>query len=78
MIAAVDEFIICDYMQYTHRDWRNRNQIKTPHRVATDQFRKIVNSHPKDNRHWLQIFGCGKFDWLIEVINPRYKYLCKT
>ena len=29
MIAAVDEFIIYDDMQYTRRDWRNRNQIKT-------------------------------------------------
>ena len=33
MIAAVDEFILFDDMQYTRRDWRNRNQIKTPHGV---------------------------------------------
>ncbi|WP_295442936.1 WbqC family protein [uncultured Thiodictyon sp.] len=33
MIAAVDEFILYDDMQYTRRDWRNRNQIKTPHGV---------------------------------------------
>ena len=30
MIAAVDEFILYDDVQYTRRDWRNRNQIKTP------------------------------------------------
>lgn len=30
MIAMVDEFIIYDDMQYTRRDWRNRNLIKTP------------------------------------------------
>jgi hypothetical protein len=30
MIAHVDEFILYDDMQYTRRDWRNRNQIKTP------------------------------------------------
>ena len=30
MIAAVDEFVLYDDMQYTRRDWRNRNQIKTP------------------------------------------------
>lgn len=30
LIAAVDEFILFDDMQYTRRDWRNRNQIKTP------------------------------------------------
>ena len=29
-IAAVDEFVLYDDMQYTKRDWRNRNQIKTP------------------------------------------------
>lgn len=31
LIAAVDECILYDDMQYTRRDWRNRNQIKTPH-----------------------------------------------
>ena len=34
MIAAVDEFILYDDMQYTRRDWRNRNQIKTPQGLA--------------------------------------------
>ena len=29
MIAHVDEFILYDQMQYTRRDWRNRNMIKT-------------------------------------------------
>lgn len=33
MIAAVDEFILYDDMQYTRRDWRNRNLIKTPQGV---------------------------------------------
>lgn len=31
LIALVDEFIIYDDMQYTRRDWRNRNKIKTNH-----------------------------------------------
>ncbi len=30
LIASVDEFILYDDMQYTRRDWRNRNKIKTP------------------------------------------------
>jgi hypothetical protein len=30
LIASVDEVILFDDMQYTRRDWRNRNQIKTP------------------------------------------------
>lgn len=29
-IALADEFVIYDDMQYTRRDWRNRNLIKTP------------------------------------------------
>lgn len=29
LIASVDEFVLYDDMQYTRRDWRNRNQIKT-------------------------------------------------
>lgn len=33
IIAAVDEFVLYDDMQYTRRDWRNRNQIKTPQGV---------------------------------------------
>jgi hypothetical protein len=31
MIAAADRFILYDDMQFTRRDWRNRNKIKTPH-----------------------------------------------
>ena len=30
LIDYVDEFIIYDDVQYTRRDWRNRNKIKTP------------------------------------------------
>ena len=30
IINSVDEFILYDDMQYTRRDWRNRNKIKTP------------------------------------------------
>lgn len=30
LINSVDEFILYDDVQYTVRDWRNRNRIKTP------------------------------------------------
>ena len=33
MINMVDEFILFDDAQYTRRDWRNRNRIKTPQGV---------------------------------------------
>ena len=31
MIRTVDLYILYDDVQYTRRDWRNRNKIKTPH-----------------------------------------------
>jgi hypothetical protein len=34
LINSVDEFILFDDAQYTRRDWRNRNKIKTPHGPA--------------------------------------------
>jgi hypothetical protein len=34
LIAAVDEFVLYDDMQFTRRDWRNRNLIKTPSGVS--------------------------------------------
>lgn len=33
LIGAVDEFVLFDDMQFTRRDWRNRNMIKTPQGV---------------------------------------------
>ncbi len=30
LINQVDEFVLYDEVQYTRRDWRNRNKIKTP------------------------------------------------
>jgi hypothetical protein len=30
LIGMADEFVLYDDMQYTRRDWRNRNYIKTP------------------------------------------------
>lgn len=34
LIRAVDEFVLFDDVQYTRRDWRNRNRIKTAHGPA--------------------------------------------
>lgn len=34
MINLVDEFIVLDDVQYTRRDWRNRNRVKTPQGLA--------------------------------------------
>lgn len=68
MIAAVDEFILYDDMQYTRRDWRNRNQIKTaegliwltvPVQVKGKFFQKIretkIDGGQWAEKHWRTI-----------------------
>jgi hypothetical protein len=65
MIASVDEFILYDDVQYTRRDWRNRNQIKTPSGLAwltipvevkgkyTQRIRDVVVSDTNWSKtHW--------------------------
>jgi hypothetical protein len=34
LIHSVDEFVLFDDVQFTRRDWRNRNRIKTPRGAA--------------------------------------------
>ena len=68
LINLVDEFILYDDMQYTKRDWRNRNKIKTrdglqwitiPVHVKGSYFQKIkdtIISDPAWNKkHWKTI-----------------------
>lgn len=50
IIHDVDEFIFCDDLQYTVKDWRNRNQIFTPQGkiwltvpVGTNEHRQILD-----------------------------------
>ena len=38
IINLVDEFILYDDMQYTRRDWRNRNKIKKHSAVSRSAF----------------------------------------
>ena len=63
VIAAVDEFILYDDVQFTKNDWRNRNRIKTPTGVSwlsipvgQDINRLICEVELKDKRwqtkHW--------------------------
>jgi hypothetical protein len=63
LIAAVDEFILYDDMQFTRRDWRNRNQIKTPQgpqwltvpvKVKGKYFQKIKETEI-DGSDWASI-----------------------
>ncbi|MGR9174385.1 WbqC family protein [Rhizobium leguminosarum] len=60
LIAAVDEFILYDDMQYTRRDWRNRNQIKTPQGVVwltvpvkvKGKYHQTIRETEIDGRDW--------------------------
>lgn len=62
LIAAVDEFILFDDMQYTRRDWRNRNQIKTRSGVqwltipvkTKGQFHQRIRDTEIDDSSWAQ------------------------
>ncbi len=64
-INMMDEFVLYDDMQYTKRDWRNRNKIKTangllwlsvPVEVKGRFFQKINETRVSDNTwqksHW--------------------------
>jgi hypothetical protein len=60
IIHDVDEFILYDDMQYTRRDWRNRNQIKTPQGLlwlsvpvqVKGKFFQKINETTLENHDW--------------------------
>lgn len=68
LISRVDEFVIYDDMQYTKRDWRNRNKIMTeqglkwltiPVLVKGKYYQKIQETKVSDRdwaiKHWKAI-----------------------
>lgn len=70
IINMVDEFILYDDMQYTRRDWRNRNKIKTSNglkwlTISVENkgrfFQKINETIVTDNEwcesHWKTIYS---------------------
>ena len=72
-IALADEFVVYDDMQYTKRDWRNRNLIKTPSgtkwltipvEVKGKFFQKINETKISDA-------GWNKEHW--DIIQQNYK-----
>lgn len=58
LIAAVDDFILYDDMQFTKNDWRNRNLIKTPAGVqwltvpAGQDIRRRIRDVSLPDRSW--------------------------
>lgn len=80
LINSVDEFILYDDMQYTKRDWRNRNKIKTqdglkwltvPVKVKGEYYQKIretvINDPNWNQHHWQYIsYNYGKAKYFCE------------
>jgi hypothetical protein len=64
IIRAVDEFVFLDDAQFTRRDWRNRNRIKTPNGtiwltipvVTKGRYEQAIDeteiAEPWADRHW--------------------------
>src|SRR5215204_4345990 len=68
LINMVDEFVLFDVVQFTRRDWRNRNLIKTPQglqwltipvEVKGKYFQRIDQTKVSDSawskKHWATI-----------------------
>jgi WbqC-like protein family len=62
LIASVDELILYDDMQYTRRDWRNRNQIKTAQGLqwltvpvkVKGKYHQTIRETEIDGKDWQQ------------------------
>jgi len=71
IISRVDEFILLDDVQFTRRDWRNRNQIKTPQGLqwltipvdSKGKFNQKISETRVSNPDW------GKKHWNAIVTN---------
>ena len=87
LMAAVDEFIIYDDMQFTKNDWRNRNRIKTPKGVewisvptGQDIRRRIrdveLTSARWQQKHWRTIESnyrrAAHFGEVAAILEPLY------
>lgn len=74
LIAAVDEFILFDDMQYTRRDWRNRNQIKTPTGVQwiTVPVQVKGRYHQRIRDTAIDDAGWARRHWVTLVQNYRH------
>ncbi|VVE76860.1 hypothetical protein PCA31118_05315 [Pandoraea captiosa] len=87
IVAAVDEFILYDDVQFTKNDWRNRNRVKTPSGaqwltipVGSSIHRQIRDVTFTDTvwaqRHWKTLCanyqGAKAFPEIADWLAPRY------
>jgi WbqC-like protein family len=69
LIAAVDEFIFYEDVQYTRADWRNRNRIKTPHGAQWLSVPVGDSVHRLIRDVAIRDPDCGKAHWKRLVSN---------
>ncbi len=87
LIAAVDEFILYDDMQYTKNDWRNRNKVKTNQGIGwlTVPVGKCISRRIRDveipsgkwqSKHWKTIVqnyrSAAHFGEVSNIFEPLY------
>jgi len=88
-IRAADFCVLYDEVQYTRRDWRNRNRIKTPAGlkwlsvpVSNDYARQRISEVKIDGQHWRRkhleslrhSYGSLPFyDEVMEFLTPAYE-----
>lgn len=87
LIAAVDEFILYDDVQFTKNDWRNRNLIKTPQGIQwlTVPVGQDINRRIRDVelptgkwklKHWKTLENnyrrAPHFEEIAEIMKPLY------
>lgn len=88
LIAAVDEFILYDDVQFTKNDWRNRNKIKTPQGVQwitvpvgqgiRRRIRDVeLSDHLWQEKHWRTLETnyrrAPHFAEVATVVEPLYR-----
>lgn len=89
LIQSVDVFVLYDTVQYTVRDWRNRNRIKTRHGLKwltipvedPDARRPIREMRVSDSawaeRHWRTIAhsyaGAAEWRTMRDAIEPLFR-----
>lgn len=80
IVNSVDEFVLYDDMQYTRRDWRNRNKIYTPNGLKWITVPVEVKGkyHQKINETKISESDWAKKHWLtIRQFYSKAKYFAK-
>lgn len=68
-VASVDKFIFLDDIQYTRRDWRNRNQLKTKNGLVWISVPVKYGARGTQAIDQTQVDYSGVEDWRVRHLN---------